>query len=265
MWKHGSVRPWCPNAADHGGRLRGLQPHDHRGWHGLLAVLPRGLQDQGHERERDQQEERGGDDPLWPVEDVLPGRYRHWKLGEDIDLIVCCEHDAVMTGAKGEVSFINVKTLNEWDSRYCNGVDWRQKLDSQRGAVLATELKNNSYKLARWTCCAMLAGSEYLKLGYVSRYHVKDSARHVILGTQQFKPNEFASQINLSMENAWGILRCVIDICRKLDEGKYLILNDPNKQVIRVYSLPDGTFSSDEEEEEEDEDEEEEEEEDEDN
>ncbi|CAM9287892.1 unnamed protein product [Lampetra planeri] len=187
-------------------------------------------------------------------------RYRHWKLGEDIDLIVRCEHDGVMTGANGEVSFINVKTLNEWDSRHCNGVDWRQKLDSQRGAVLATELKNNSYKLARWTCCAMLAGSEYLKLGYVSRYHVKDSARHVILGTQQFKPNEFASQINLSMENAWGILRCVIDICRKLDEGKYLILKDPNKQVIRVYSLPDGTFSSDEEEEEEEDEEDEEEE-----
>ena len=64
---------------------------------------------------------------------------------------------------------------------------------------------------------------------YVSRYHVKDPARHVVLGTQQFKPNEFASQINLSMENASGILRCVIDICRKLDEGKYLILKDPNK------------------------------------
>lgn len=49
--------------------------------------------------------------------------------------------------------------------QHCNGVDWRQKLDSQRGAVIATELKNNSYKLARWTCCALLAGSEYLKLG----------------------------------------------------------------------------------------------------
>uniref|UniRef100_A0A8C7CD99 Eukaryotic translation initiation factor 3, subunit D n=1 Tax=Oncorhynchus kisutch TaxID=8019 RepID=A0A8C7CD99_ONCKI len=188
-------------------------------------------------------------------------RYRRWKLGEDIDLIVRCEHDGVMTGANGEVSFINVKTLNEWDSRHCNGVDWRQKLDSQRGAVLATELKNNSYKLARWTCCAMLAGSEYLKLGYVSRYHAKDSARHVVLGTQQFQPTEFASQINLSMENAWGILRCVIDICRKLEEGKYLILKDPNKQVIRVYSLPDGTFSSDEDEEEDDDDDEEDEEE----
>lgn len=44
-------------------------------------------------------------------------RYRHWKLGDDIDLIVRCEHDGVMTGANGEVSFINMKTLNEWDSR----------------------------------------------------------------------------------------------------------------------------------------------------
>lgn len=88
---------------------------------------------------------------------------------------------------------------------------------------------------------------------------MKDSSRHVILGTQQFKPNEFASQINLSVENAWGILRCVIDICMKLEEGKYLILKDPNKQVIRVYSLPDGTFSSDEDDEDEEEEEEEEE------
>lgn len=44
-------------------------------------------------------------------------RYRRWKLGDDIDLIVRCEHDGVMTGASGEVSFINIKTLNEWDSR----------------------------------------------------------------------------------------------------------------------------------------------------
>lgn len=45
------------------------------------------------------------------------------------------------------------------------GVDWRQKLDSQRGAVLATELRNNSCKLAKWTVSSILAGSEYLKLG----------------------------------------------------------------------------------------------------
>ena len=39
-----------------------------------------------------------------------------------------------------------------------SGIDWRQKLESQRAAVLANELKNNRNKLARWTCQALLAG-----------------------------------------------------------------------------------------------------------
>ena len=93
----------------------------------------------------------------------------------------------------------------------------------------------------------------------MSWYHVKDSSCHVILGTQQFKPNEFANQMNPHVENAWGILCCVIDICMKLEEGKYLNLRDPNKQVVRVYSLSDGTFSSVEDDDEEEEEEEEEE------
>ena len=42
----------------------------------------------------------------------------------------------------------------EWDSKYSGGVNWRQKIDTQKGAVLATELKNNSCKLAKWTAQA---------------------------------------------------------------------------------------------------------------
>ena len=66
----------------------------------------------------------------------------------------------------------------------------------------------------------------------MSRQHVKDTAKHVILGTQQFKPIEFASQINLNMDNAWGILRCIVDTCMKQKEGKYLIMKDPNKVIL---------------------------------
>ena len=67
---------------------------------------------------------------------------------------------------------------------------------------------------------------------YVSRVSVKDSTRHSVLGMQQFKPVEFAQQINLNLDNCWGILRCIIDTCMKLKEGKYLILKDPNKVDI---------------------------------
>merc|ERR1739838_1191456 len=78
-------------------------------------------------------------------------------------------------------------------------------------------------KLAKWTTCALLAGSEYLKMGYVSRYNLQDSNKHVIIGTQQFIPKEFAAQINLHVPNTWGILRCVIDLCLKQEPGKLLI------------------------------------------
>jgi translation initiation factor 3 subunit D len=50
--------------------------------------------------------------------------------------------------------------LNEWDSKLAGAVEWRQKIDSQRGAVLATELKNNSAKLAKWTAQSIIAGAD---------------------------------------------------------------------------------------------------------
>jgi len=174
-------------------------------------------------------------------------RYRMWDLGNDLNLICRCELDAVQQGSQGEIQFVNLKALNEWDSRHSGGLDWRQKLDTQRGAVLANELKNNACKLAKWTVQSILAGADNLKFGYVTRYNVKDSSRHVILGTQQFKPIEFGQQINLSMDNAWGIVRCVLDLVMSQKDGKYLIVKDPNKQILRLYDIPDNTFESEEE------------------
>ncbi|KNC78655.1 hypothetical protein SARC_08921, partial [Sphaeroforma arctica JP610] len=89
-------------------------------------------------------------------------RYRKWDLGNDIELVARCEVDAFQRSPKGEESYLMIKALNEYDQ---NPLDWRQKLDSQKGAVLAMELKNNSMKLAKWTACALLAGADTLKLG----------------------------------------------------------------------------------------------------
>lgn len=38
---------------------------------------------------------------------------------------------------------------------------------------MATELKNNSNKVAKWTAQAMLAGAEQINIGYVSRANPK--------------------------------------------------------------------------------------------
>ena len=70
---------------------------------------------------------------------------------------------------------------------------------------------------------------------YVSRKNFLDSTKHCILGTQQFRPRELASQMNLSMDNGWGIIRCIVDYCMSLSDGKYLILKDPNKASFFAY------------------------------
>ncbi len=62
--------------------------------------------------------------------------------------------------------------------------DWRKKIESQPGAVLAFETKNNKNKIAKWTAAALLAGADMIKLGYVSRASPRDNTNHVVLATQ---------------------------------------------------------------------------------
>jgi translation initiation factor 3 subunit D len=117
-------------------------------------------------------------------------------------------------------------------------MDWRKKIETQRGAVLATELKNNANKLAKWTCQAMLADVSILKLGYVSRQSPRNNKAHSIVQMQTYKPKDFATQINLSHLNMWGIFKSIVDICRKQEDGKLLLVKDPNKALLRLYELP---------------------------
>ncbi|KAI9869073.1 MAG: hypothetical protein M1813_002897 [Trichoglossum hirsutum] len=177
-------------------------------------------------------------------------KYRRFDLSlndeEPVHLIVRTELDAVMKNAvNGEDLFLTVKALNEFDHKAQGSggaLDWRSKLVSQRGAVVATEMKNNSCKLARWTVQSVLANADVMKLGFVSRANPKNNDRHVILGVTAYKPREFANQMNLSLSNGWGIVRTIVDMCLKMPEGKYVLVKDPNKPVLRLYDVPITTF-----------------------
>ncbi|GAV66692.1 eIF-3_zeta domain-containing protein, partial [Cephalotus follicularis] len=170
-------------------------------------------------------------------------RYRRWKLADDMYLVARCEVQSVMEVNK-QRQFLTLNALNEFDSKY-SGVDWRQKLETQRGAVLATELKNNANKLAKWTAQALLASADMMKLGYVSRVHPRDHFNHVILAVMGYKPREFAAQINLNTSNMWGIVKSIVDLCMKLNEGKYVLVKDPTKPQVRIYEVPPDAFEND--------------------
>lgn len=103
-------------------------------------------------------------------------KYRRFDLSLEADpdplhIIVRTELDAVVkNNISGEDQFMTIKALNEFDNKAQGSggaLDWRNKLASQRGAVVATEMKNNSCKLARWTVQSILAKADLMKLGYV--------------------------------------------------------------------------------------------------
>jgi len=167
-------------------------------------------------------------------------KYRKWKLSEDILLVARCEVDGVSDG-KGRDSLLTIKALNEYDTKI---TDWRKRIDSQRGAILATELKNNSFKLARWTLQSLLVASDSIKLGYVSRLSPKDLTNHQILAVQDYKPKEFSQQMGLNLKNCWSVLRRLIEICMKQETGKYILVKDPEKSSVKLYLIPQNTFDS---------------------
>lgn len=167
-------------------------------------------------------------------------RYRKFMLG-NIRLITRCELHGWMRRREDDL-LMTCYALNEWDSKFGDGVNWRQKIDQQRGAVLATELKNNSCKLAKWTAQSIISGAENMKLGYISRVTPTNAADHVILATQFFKPKELAVQINLGINNIWGIVKMISELLMSKHDGKYALIKDPNKATLRLYELPVTAF-----------------------
>ncbi|KAL9099302.1 MAG: hypothetical protein Q9163_005180 [Psora crenata] len=178
-------------------------------------------------------------------------KYRRFDLSLEKDedplhLILRTEIDAVVKNTiSGDDQYLTLKALNEFDHKAQGSggaLDWRTKLSSQRGAVVATEMKNNSCKLARWTTQAILANADVMKLGFVSRINPKAPNHHVILGVVGYDPRKFAEQMNLNLANGWGIVRTIVDMVRGMKDGRYVLVKDPNKPLLRLYEVPMGTF-----------------------
>jgi len=206
-------------------------------------VLDQSIPAEEQEQENPFEEEGGGS--------AASGAYRYRKITlpgnskdeiefnqNPVTLIVRAEVNAKMPGEDG--ALVSVKALNEFDPKA--SYSWRTALETQRGAVLATELKNNAFKLGRWTAQAILSGCDVMKIGYASRANPKDPWNHAILGVHTYNTDGFADQIGVTRNNVFGILRNIIDVVMAYDDGKYLIMKDPTKSVMRIYEVPWDTF-----------------------
>jgi translation initiation factor 3 subunit D len=58
--------------------------------------------------------------------------------------------------------------------------------------------------------------------------------------------------MNLSLSNGWGIVRTIADMCLRREEGKFVLVKDPNKSILRLYEVPAGSFDDDDDDEQDD-------------
>lgn len=170
-------------------------------------------------------------------------RYAKLDLGDGAVMLVRSHISSVLRGTRNDENDIpmHMAALLEYEHKGASGMDWRLKLDNQRGAVFAHEIRNHGAALARIVFKALLSAIEHIKLAYFSRVSVKDTTRHALLGVHEFEPYELANQMNLNVPNGFGVLRTLIDLCRRLPTNcDYILMRDPNKATLRLYKLPGG-------------------------
>lgn len=172
--------------------------------------------------------------PPFAKDDCTTWKYKKWSLGETTSLLVRCAYNSTIGAADSEKSVL-IRSLIDYDPKL-NTAEWNQKLDSQRGAVLAQELKQNNALMARWVSEAILCGADILKLVYLSKS--TKGGRFSVVGVEDYEPVDLASQTGLNVTNCFGILKTIVEtVIRSQDFDEYVLMKDPSKPMLRIYGV----------------------------
>ena len=191
------------------------------------------------------------------------------QLGDDINLVARTSVHA-WTRLGGKPALVNAFALTEGDPKKLGQEPYSKMMD-KRGTLLATEIQNNSFKMAKFVATATLSGADSIRLGFVARANVKSSDEHVILGAQHYKPASLGHQMSLTTTNMWGVVKWLIMLVRQHaanlraaqdddeeeDMLKFVLVRDGNKSLITLYAVPAEMFEDDDDDDDDDDDEEE--------
>ena len=160
-------------------------------------------------------------------------KYRKWQLNEGVSVMVRTEIDTFVDEA-GTIVPMKLFAVNEYDTKITGG--YKEKLETKKGQIFANEIKNNSCKISKWALKAMLAGVEIVKIGYVCREHPNATDKHQLVYVEKKRTQLWMNDLNLSYANCWGVFKSVLDAIRKEPDGKYVLIKDPVKPLVRIFS-----------------------------
>jgi translation initiation factor 3 subunit D len=163
-------------------------------------------------------------------------RYRKWTLDNRIHVVCRSEIDSYVTQGEGENAkkiYTKICALNEFEST----LDWRTNFDSNNGAVISGEERNNACKISKWICQAILADCELVKLGFVSKTNTKDN-KYQVLGVEATSVKNLSNDINYREKDNWNIIKAIVDLLGKQEDGTFAFVKLPYKQSIRIYRIP---------------------------
>jgi len=167
------------------------------------------------------------------VPDRKAYRYRRWTLDNKINIVVRSEIDAFVKEGN-ETQFVKVCALNECQSQS----DWKQHYETNRGALISSELRTNLSKVCRWLCQAFLAECNTFKIGFVTKPNPKE-AKHTVLTVEDMTTVNLSNTVSFRIKDNWSIIKTVADLISKQEDGVFALVKQAYKQSIRIYQVPE--------------------------
>jgi len=159
---------------------------------------------------------------------------------------------------------MNCYALHEYNDKKTN---WKNNIDKAIIDTLSTEIADNSFKVSRWVVQSMLSNVEKIKFAFISRKENNNNKKHVVVKTHTLNTEQWAKQMNMSLDNMWNIIKHVcesVEGSKKLKEemeresgrkpkqvdeadkkkddeeedeadGEYVLIKDFNKSAIQMY------------------------------
>lgn len=164
--------------------------------------------------------------------------YMKWPFGKNRTLITRGQmhsYESISTGAgtEDQIKYTNIYAMNQWKF---NKPEWK-KVDADKTAILGGELTDNSNRVSKWALQSLFAGVDNMKIMFVTRQKLSSNLKHQIVGASTLSVNKFMNLISFKYDEAWSNVKFIVDHFEEKEDGEYLLVRDPLKNLIKIFNI----------------------------